>query len=202
MILKYLLMFSLYLPLLAWGQGLTDADKERLLEKEIRSVQHLAFSPILVNAVQEQNAQGLSMDTIRQREQEWTATQELTPFKLDLQNSHASKMLSRYIESNPDFLEAILLDNQGANVAVHPVPGDYWHGDEEKWAAAFNNGAGQIVVGLEQLAETATDDDAAPWDQHCTNCVPISVPVIANGRAIGVLIVGVSIDYLKQQATQ
>lgn len=185
---RILLTLLLLLPAFAWSQqpSISDAEKEKLLQVKIRTVQQLSFNPVLIEAVREQNAQKLSMDTIRQRDTEWTATKDPTPFKRSLQNSRAGKLLGRYVTGNGFITEAFLTDSQGANIAVYPSTSDYWQGDEDKWSRAFNNGHGQIYIGPIEV-DSSTNIAS----------VQISAPILDKESTIGVLIVGIRFDYLK-----
>lgn len=165
---------------------LTEQQLKELLAVKIRTVETLAFSPSLVDAVRRQNLQNLSMELIQQRDEEWRASEALTPFKLSLQTSRAGKVLKRFVSDNPAFNEAFLTDNQGANVAAFPATSDYWQGDEEKWAASFNGGDGKTFIGpLERDASTETV------------AVQVSAPVYDQGKTIGVLVVGVTLSYIE-----
>jgi hypothetical protein len=183
----FLALICLSLPIVAQDE-ISDTQVQKLLQVKIRTVETLAYHPKLIEAVNEQNAQTLSPDTIRQRDEEWSSSQELTPFKRSLQISKAGKVLQRLVETNPSFNEAFITDNQGANVAAFPATSDYWQGDEEKWQNAFNNGDGKTFIGpLER-------DDSTQ-----TVAVQISAPILDKKDTIGVLIVGVTLSYLESR---
>lgn len=159
---------------------------KQLLKTKIRSVQHMALTPTVVRATRRQNAEKLSMDLIKQRDEEWKSTKELTSFKRSLQENEAGRFLERVIGINASFNEAFVTDNQGANVAAFPPTSDYWQGDEEKWTASFNGGSGKVFLGPLEY------DDSTK-----TYAVQISAPLYDRGVTIGVLVVGVTLDYLK-----
>jgi hypothetical protein len=167
-------------------QDITDDELEDLLRVKVRTVQHMALNPLLVRAVRQQNAQRLSPEEIARRDEAWRATKEMTPFKLSLQTSPAGRFLKDQIQRNNSFNEAFLTDDQGANVAAFPATSDYWQGDEEKWSASFNRGEGQEFRGKLERDES-------------TNivAVQVSAPVLDRGKTIGVLVVGVTINYLQ-----
>lgn len=175
------------LPAAAIAQEkISESELEALLRVKIRTVQHLALNPVLVRAVRQQNASGLTADEIKRRDESWTAAKELTPFKLSLQTSPAGDFLKAQVQRSPSFNEAFLTDNQGANVAAFPATSDYFQGDEEKWSAAFNGGDGRIFIGPLERDESTN-----------TVAAQISAPVMDRGRTIGVLVVGVTINYLQ-----
>ena len=166
-----------------------DIDREQLgelLRVKVRTVQHMALNPVLVHAVRSQNLGALSLELIKERDAEWRESKGITPFKRSLQTNNAGRFLRGTIERLQSLNEAFLTDNQGANVAAFPATSDYWQGDEEKWTASFNGGAGRVFVGELELDESTQ-----------TYAVQISAPVIDRGTTIGVLVVGVTIDYLE-----
>lgn len=184
-----LLLFLMPLLLAAQDDGaLSDAEIKSLLAVKIRTAETLAFSPTLIDAVRSQNAQNLTLDVIKERDEAWKSTDQLTPFKLSLQTSKAGKTLKRFVSENDDFNEAFLTDNQGANVAAYPATSDYWQGDEEKWTASFANGNGQTFVGPIERDESTQ-----------TVAVQISAPVMHRQETIGVLVVGVTLSYLESR---
>jgi hypothetical protein len=189
---KMLFMLLIVIPVsVLGGSSYSKSELRELLKVKIRSVEYLAFNPVMTDAVEQQNAESLSMETIKQRDAEWRSTDELTPLKRSLEQSKAGKFLKRHVSYNPAFNEAFLTDNQGANVAAYPATSDYWQGDEEKWTESFNGGEGQLFLGPVERDES-TDTDA----------VQISYPVIdEQGQTIGVLVVGVNLSYIKDRQT-
>ena len=167
-------------------EDISEAELEELLRVKVRTVQHMALNPVLVRAVRQQNASGLTTEEVTRRDTAWRAAEEPTPFKLSLQTSPAGRFLQSQVQRSTSFNEAFLTDNQGANVAAFPSTTDYWQGDEDKWAESFNGGEGRIFIGALELDES-TDTVAAQ----------ISAPVLDRGRTIGVLVVGVTISYLQ-----
>ena len=169
-------------------QDISESELEALLSVKVRTVQHMALNPLLVRAARQQNASGLTAEEVARRDKAWRASKELTPFKLSLQTSPAGRFLKQQIKRNKSFNEAFLTDNQGANVAAFPATSDYWQGDEEKWSESFNGGKGRIFIGALELDES-TD----------TVAVQVSAPVLDRGKTIGVLVVGVTINYLQER---
>lgn len=167
-------------------EDISDAELEELLRVKVRTVQHMALNPLLVRAVRQQNSEGLTPEEIARRDKAWRATKELTPFKLSLQTSPAGRFLRQQVQRSTSFNEAFLTDNQGANVAAFPATSDYWQGDEEKWIASYNGGDGKIYIGSLELDESTN-----------TVAAQVSAPVLDRGKTIGVLVVGVTINYLQ-----
>lgn len=167
--------------------GFSQAQLQRLLRTKIETLIELAGNPAIVRAVREQNARPQSPARIRAIDEEWTRTDELTPFKRAMQENEVGRYFQSLIDFNDSiYNEAFLTDSNGANVAAYPVTSDYWQGDEEKWIAAYNDGQGAIFV-----SDVAFDESTR------TPAIQISVPVMDEGRAIGVLIVGVKLTYVQ-----
>jgi Double sensory domain of two-component sensor kinase len=184
--LSALFLAALLAPgLVAAQEEIDQSELQELLRIKMRTVQHMALNPALIQAVRRQNAEHLDMNTIKQRDDEWKATKKLTPLKRSLQENSAGQMLKRYVIRNPSLNEAFLTDNQGANVAAYPATSDYWQGDEEKWTASFNEGAGKLFLGPVERDESTN-----------TLAVQVSAPLFHQGETIGVLVVGVTFDYL------
>lgn len=167
-------------------QEISQSELEELLRVKIRTVQHMALNPVLVRAVRQQNAAGLTSEEIIRRDKAWRASKDVTPFKLSLQTSPAGRFLKQQVERSATFNEAFLTDNQGANVAAYPATSDYWQGDEEKWSEAFNGGDGRVYIGALELDESTE-----------TVAAQVSAPVLDRGKTIGVLVVGVTVNYLQ-----
>ena len=182
------------LALLLIAPGLVHADTklghdeiESLLGVKIRFAQHMAFNPSIIRAVEQQNAQKLALGEIKQRDEAWKgAGDNLIPLIRETTSNDVAQYFQRRVEHNQAIDEVFLTDNQGANVAAYPATSDYWQGDEEKWTASFNNGKGVVFIGPLEF------DDSTGKTQ-----VQISAPVYANNKTIGVIVLGVSVDYLQ-----
>ena len=184
--LTALILTALLAPGMVAAQDDIDHDEiEKLLATKVRTVQHMALNPQLIQAVRRQNAQKISLNDVKKLDDDWKGTDDLTPFKRSLQQNSAGKLLKRYVSRNPFLNEAFLTDNQGANVAAFPATSDYWQGDEEKWTESFNEGTGKIFVGPLERDESTN-----------TVAVQVSAPLFHQGETIGVLVVGVTFDYL------
>jgi len=167
-----------------------EPDREEVLEKlegKLRTVRHVAFHPAIVRAVRIQNNEQLSMELIQERDSQWRSSQEQTALQRTMMSSRASEALKKLVEQNPDFNEAFATDKQGANVAMFPATSDYWQGDEDKWIESFNQGDGRLWIG-----EIEVDESTG------LAAVQVSVPIIDQGTTIGVLVIGVTQDYLQK----
>jgi hypothetical protein len=168
---------------------LSDAQIEQLLDVKIRFATHMAFQPNIIRAVETQNGQKLSLATIKERDEMWIgANGGSNSLIREITRNDIARYLQRRVENNSAIDEVFITDNQGANVAAYPPTSDYWQGDEGKFTSSFNGGKGKVFIGpLERDASTQKSQ------------VQISAPIISNNETIGVLIMGVSVDYISAQ---
>ncbi len=169
-------------------------DQEKLhsvLKSEIKRVSRMTQNPILIEAVVSQNAKGLTMEVIKQRDERWKTSDTSDEFKQEMITSTAGRYLSNLMKSSKAYTEAFLTDNQGANVAASPLTSDYWQGDEDKWVKSFTPEGGAIYVGPMEW------DDSSGY-----NAVQISVPVKQGNNVIGVMVVGVKLSHVLAKQLQ
>ncbi len=180
-----LLVATFTAPAAAQELSLSQEQLEVVLAPKIKAVKRLAANLTVVDAVKAQNAEETTIEQIKQIDDEWRSTKTLTAFKMSLQRNPAGKFLRRRVRRNPTYGEAFLTDKRGANVAAYPATSDYWQGDETKFTASYNDGKGKVFVGGVEYDESSQ-----------TNAAQVSVPVIDQGKAIGVLVMGVQLDYI------
>lgn len=190
MYLKYLLAFLFFSPGLLLAEVELSQDQiEDLLDVKIRFATHMGFIPSLVRAVENQNNLSISLADIKANDESWKKADEgsNTLIRRVTQNDVA-KYFQRRVENNPAIDEVFLTDNQGANVAAYPPTSDYWQGDEDKWSRSYNNGNGVVYIGPLEYDESTKKTQ-----------VQISAPVVSQNETIGVLVLGVSVDYINQK---
>jgi len=190
---KSILLGCLCLASIAFAEH-TEISKEVLKEifqQRADFVIETAKYPLVINAVKMQNAENLSLEEIKKRDEIWINTDEFNSFKQSLQNSPVGQYLkSKLLRNRGIYNEIILADNQGANVTAYPVSSDYWQGDEEKFEKAFDSKA--VYIGNVEF-DKSTQLYAAQ----------ISAPVFdENQQVIGVLIMGVKLSYAEAKAIQ
>lgn len=169
-------------------------DQEKLhsvLKSEIKRVSRMTQNPILIEAVVSQNAEDLTMELIKQRDERWKTSDTNDEFKQEMIASTAGRYLSNLMKSSKAYTEAFLTDNQGANVAASPLTSDYWQGDEDKWVRSFTPEGGAVYVGPMEW------DDSSGY-----NAVQISVPVKQENNVIGVMVVGVKLSHVLAKQLQ
>jgi len=187
---KIFFLIFMFSPGLLFAQAdLGDATLEELLEVKIRFASHMAFNPIVVRAVEAQNSQNLSLAEIKKRDKIWTGDGDSSKALIrEITKNNVARYFQRRVENNSAIDEVFLTDNRGANIAAYPPTSDYWQGDEEKWTASFNGGNGVVFIGPLEL-DASTNK----------TLVQISAPIVSNEETIGVLVLGVSVDYISKQ---
>ena len=188
---KFLIFLCLIFPgTLAAETQLSQEQIEDLLGVKIRFARHMAFNPSVIRAVELQNKQNLNLNEIKRRDDEWKNAGDL-PTRLirETTENQVAQYFKRRVDNNAAIDEVFLTDNQGANVAAFPPTSDYWQGDEEKWTASYNNGQGVVFIGPLEFDESTQKTQ-----------VQISAPIFSQDEStIGVLVLGVSVDYLQSK---
>jgi hypothetical protein len=146
------------------------------------SLVKIGQDPSLVAFVEAQNARGVSLERIKQIDQEWMAEKGINGFMRSLLDNACSARLKTTIGQYPFVLEAFVMDNQGALVGLTNKTSDYWQGDEAKFTESYKGGAGAIHYGKAEFDKSAN-----------ATLVQISVPVV-KGQAIGAITFGISIE--------
>jgi hypothetical protein len=190
MYMKILLAFILFSPGLSLAQtALTTEEIEEVLKVKIRFASHMAYNPLVVRAVEAQNSQEISLAEIKKRDENWVKAGDSSNALIrEITKNEVAKYFQRRVENNTAIDEVFLTDNQGANVAAYPPTSDYWQGDEGKWTSSFNDGNGVVFIGPLELDASTNKTQ-----------VQISAPIVSNEETIGVLILGVSVDYITAQ---
>lgn len=189
--MKHLLLTVALLiaPALASAE-LSQAELQQMLQGRIEGLKFLTKNALMLEAIRDQNRQGMTLDQIKQIDEEWKAGK--SPLIKELQENKVGSFLKNIIVQQSDvYNEVFLTDAQGANVAAFPATSDYWQGDEEKFTNAFAGGKGEIFVGPAEFDESTN-----------SNAVQISVPMLYNNEAIGVLVIGVKISALEAEKLQ
>ncbi len=162
-----------------YADRITDKTKD-ILKRQIFEIEKWASTPIIVNAVKEQNASGLTLDEIKAIDKEWVAG-ERNELVVSLQTNPVGMFLRKKVQSNKGlYTEAFLCEKEGAVVGEYPKTSDYWQGDEKKFTESFNAGNGKVYTG-----PLLYDESTKSFS------IQISVPVKDKNETIGVLIVGI-----------
>lgn len=186
MIRMFTFALLLLLPFTARAE-LTQAELQEILKPRIEGLMFLTKNAMILDAIREQNRADASLEAIQKIDEEWKAGK--SPLIAELQNNKVGAFLKNIIVQQADvYSEAFVTDAKGANVAAYPATSDYWQGDEDKFTKAFVDGKGEIFIG-----------DVEEDESTKQTAVQISVPMIYNKAAIGVLVIGVKVSVLEAE---
>lgn len=147
---------------------------------------NLGTDPIIVKAVNDENAKKKTLTQIMDMDKKWKAHAGIADYMKTLMDSECGKHLRNIQKSAPYYAEIFVMDNQGANVAMTDKTSDYWQGDEAKFKKSFAGGAGSIFI-----------DDVEFDDSSQAYLVQVSVPVKDKGKVIGAITFGIDVDKIK-----
>lgn len=154
------------------------------LKETIKSeIADIASWPAIVEAVRAAKDAGSSLDEVKAKDTAWIETAGTNAFMDSLMHNEAAKALIGAQEKWDYIAEAFLTDHLGANVAMTQKTSDYWQGDESKFTDCYTGGAGTLHFG-----QVDFDDSSQSY------CVHVSIPVLVDGAASGVLILSVDLD--------
>jgi len=155
------------------------------LDKQKGIVASWAASPVIVGAVLEQNRKGpiAGMDNAK-----WKVTRRSDPMVTAFQSNQAGQFLkTKLVESQGAVSEAFLNAARGEKVAFAEKTTSYIHKGAAKFDVPFNTGK-------------AWQGEAEFDESSQTYAIQVSVPVLAEGKPIGALVVGVNLSYLEKLA--
>ena len=174
--------------------ALSDIEQQQISDLMLQHLQALAKTPQLQQAVQQKNLANTPITRTVQLDTEWQqqlAQGEQMPTLAEQVLHSASAELLRHWQANYSDVvtEVILMDNQGANVAISRLTSDYWQGDETQFLSVFGQQLSHFI-------------DVVDYDQSTRRFqVKLSVPV-QNGAGyhIGVLSIGIDVEHaLREQ---
>ncbi len=141
-------------------------------------VRPIAEAPVVVKAIQEQNAKLGDVSEMDMRVLDETYRAEVAQGDLQMAKTLMAKSVSQYLRTKQDdsqgtILEFFVTDCHGLNVGQSTVTTDYWQGDEDKFLKTFAVASRDIYIGgaerdeSTQLLETqasfvVTDEKGEP----------------------------------------
>ena len=155
------------------------------LDRQTTVIAGWAASPTIVNAVVEQNRKGPieGLDNAK-----WKITRRSDAVVAGFQKNAAGQFLkSKVEESKGAISEAFLSAAQGEKVAFVEKTTSYIHKGAPKFDIPFSTG--RAWQGQAEFDESTQ-----------TYAIQISVPVVGDGKPIGVLVVGVNLSHLQNLA--
>ncbi len=155
------------------------------LDKQKALIADWAGDAAVVAAVKDQNAKGpmSGMDNAK-----WKTTRRSDPMVKEFQANAAGQYLKKKVEgSGGAFNEAFLNASKGEKAAFVEKTTSYIHVGQAKFDVPY--GTGKPWQGKPEFDESSQ-----------TYAVQISVPVLADGKPIGALVVGVNLSHLEKVA--
>jgi len=155
------------------------------LDKQKAAIAAWAANPIIVNAVIEQNRRGpiAGMDNAK-----WKVTRRSDPMVTAFQQNSAGQFLKAQLDdSKTKFSEAFLSGALGEKVAFVEKTTSYFHKGQPKFDVPFTTS--KAWQGSPEFDESSQ-----------SYALQVSVPVMADARPIGVLVVGVNLTHLESIA--
>jgi len=155
------------------------------LDKQKKLLVTWASTPVIVNAVKAQNIKGpiAGMDNLQ-----WKAMRRSDPRIDEFQSNDAGAFLKSKLDGSANlYSEAFLSAASGEKVAFVEKTSSYIHKGAAKFDVPFTTGA--TWQGVPEFDESSQ-----------TYAIQLSVPVNSDGKAVGVLVVGVSLVQLGKAA--
>ncbi len=160
------------------------------LQQEIVKITKYTNDETVIHAVQAQNQKRVTMDEILKLDRDWIRGTVSEDFVKTLMENHCASKLKELAKEIPSSLEAFLIDNQGALVCMTQKTSDYWQGDEPKWIDSFKGGAGETVISKREYDQSTK-----------STLLHVSVPIMDQEKAIGVLCVGINLTKLAEETS-
>ncbi len=172
---------SILMITLAWAAFEITPAVQKELDQTIETVKGWAAEPVIVSAVAAQNQKGpmAGMDNPK-----WKTIRRSDDRVKGLQNNDAAKLLKQKLEASQGlYSEAFLNASQGEKVAFVDKTSSYVHKGQPKFDAPLTSG--------KPWQGQAEFDESSQAHQ-----IQVAVPVLAEGKPIGVLVVGVNLTKL------
>jgi hypothetical protein len=154
---------------------------QKQLDAEAQKLRAWGSDPVIVAAVKAQNAKHVALDTIKQRDAQWTSGKAEELVK-QVTTGPCADHLRQLVAGNATYGETFVMDDQGAIVCATVKTSDYWQGDEAKFERAFNARKGNVFIDRPRFDESAA-----------SRLAQISVPVMEKDAAIGAITIGVTL---------
>jgi len=185
--MKVRIVFAVCIALVFMAAGLLTAQDKSVPKSLVRfaneTLTGIGQDPQLVAFVSKDNANPVKVEKLRALDKRWQANDNIDDFVKALMSNQVSARLQKQIGVHKYIPEAFIMNAQGTIIGETNRTSTYWKGEQEKFTAAYNGGAGAIWFGA-----LAFDDSTK------TNGVQISVPVVKGGKAIGAICFTVNVD--------
>ncbi len=168
----------------AWAAFEITAPVQKEIDKSVETVKAWASNPVIVKAVVAQNGKGPipGMDNAK-----WKAVRRSDEMVKGFQTCEAGQFLKQKLaESGELYSEAFLSASHGEKVAFVEKTTSYIHKGNPKFDVPLGGKAWQGQPEFDESSQT--------------HQVQVSVPVMADGKPAGVLVVGINVTKLEKLA--
>lgn len=168
----------------AWAAFEVTPAVQKEIDKHVEVVKGWAADPVVVKAVEAQNAKGpiAGMDNAK-----WKTVRRSDDLVKGFQTCDAGKFLKAKADAAGDaYPEAFLSAAQGEKVAFIEKTTSYIHKGAAKFDVPFG---GKVWQGQPEFDESSQ-----------THQIQIGVPVVSGGKSVGVLVVGINLTKLEKSA--
>lgn len=156
------------------------AARERaILVSYAETVRIWAMVQRVAEAVIEQNSRQVPLERVQEIAGAWAEGREPEELTRELATNECARALQSVLAANTASITAFAVDGQGALVCMTSRVSSYWLWQDPRWYAAFDDGRGALFVSKE------VEDEATEATVRF-----VSAPVVREGRAVGVLVVG------------
>ena len=182
-----LAQFNDAIPLCAQAPfALSNSEYQHIVDLLHDDIATLSRHPMLQAAVTIQNDRPLLLSQLQILDKQWQQQQwsASSPMATAMLQTEASQLLQRWQAKYAGVItEVMVMNAQGANVAISKATSDYWQGDETKFLSVFGQPLAYFIDAVEYDAST----------QHFQ--VQFSVPITDEQQQhLGVLTVGIDVE--------
>lgn len=179
----------------ATAQGIAPDPQELITAEFVEQTREWLANPIVALSVEAQTrARGtLSQESIDALDTQWRAEREAEDKPLisaTLSSPLSSYLLRIQAGALGLFTEVFITDANGLNVGQSAITGDYWQGDEAKFANTFPVGPDAVFID-----EAEWDEDWQIWRAQLN----MSIPDETGTRAIGAATIEVNLTELQRR---
>lgn len=174
---------AMLLAVSAWAAFELTPAVQTKLDQSIETIKGWAAEPAMVEAVKAQNQKGPIADMDNAK---WKTVRRSDDLIKGFQNNEAAKLLRQKLEASQGlYSEAFLNASQGEKVAFVEKTSSYAHKGQPKFDTPFNGS--KTWQGQPEFDESSQ-----------THQIQVAVPVLADGKAIGVLVAGINLTKLAE----
>ena len=174
------------LTLVLWiaaGAALASTGKSgKIVQKYLPVLERLAGEDALIQEILSRNVAPLPVWKEERIQREW-AEIGISDLERPYLHNAACDEIRQYEPKIPPMFKCFVLDCRGNVVGTAPQSKNFSHGKMEKFLKCYNRGRGRVYVGPEGL-DISTQ----------IYSVQVSVPVIQEGKTIGVLVASLSLE--------